>query len=113
MSQNFSLNCTNCHGDITVVAQIQNPWLNEPKCSNTGCHGSGYDTIQALYRQSTGHGGIYCEACHDSTHAISPSREANDSIKFLTLQGHTGSLSDCTTCHATTPVDMFIHSPQP
>jgi hypothetical protein len=113
MSQNFSLNCTNCHGDITVVAQNPNPWLNEPKCSSDGCHGSGYDTTQALYRQSTGHGGLYCEACHDSTHAISPSREANDSIKFMTLQGHTGSLSDCTTCHYTTPVDRFVHSPKP
>jgi hypothetical protein len=109
MSQNFSLNCTNCHGDITVVAQNQNPWLNEPKCSNPGCHGSGYDTTLALYRQSIGHGGLYCEACHDSTHAISPSREANDSIKFLALQGHTGSLNDCTTCHATTPADRFVH----
>ncbi len=113
MSQNFSVNCTNCHGDITVVAQNPDPWLNEPKCSSVGCHGSGYDTTQALYRQSTGHGGLYCEACHDSTHAISPSREANDSIKFMTLQGHTGSLSDCTTCHYTTPVDRFVHSPKP
>jgi hypothetical protein len=113
MSQNFSVNCTNCHGDITEVAQNPDPWLNEPKCSIAGCHGSGYDTTQALYRQSTGHGGLYCEACHDSTHAISPSREANDSIKFMTLQGHTGSLSDCTTCHYTTPVDRFVHSPKP
>jgi len=110
MTQNFSMNCTNCHGDITVVAQNPSPWLNEPKCSNTGCHGSGYDTTQALFRQSTGHGGLYCEVCHDSTHAISPSREANDSIKFLELQGHTGSLSNCTTCHATTPTDRFVHN---
>ena len=110
MSQNFSMNCTNCHGDITVVAQNPNPWLNEPKCSNEGCHGSGYDTSLPLFRQSTGHGGLYCEACHDSTHAISPSREANDSIKFLALQGHTGSLSDCTTCHGTTPADRFVHA---
>ncbi len=111
MSQNFSMNCTNCHGDITVVAQNENPWLIEPKCSNEGCHGSGYDTTEALYRQSAGHGGIYCEACHDSTHAIAPSREANDAIKFIELQGHAGSLSECTVCHATMPTDRFVHGP--
>ena len=109
MSQNFAMNCTNCHGDITVVAQNTDPWLIEPKCSNTGCHGAGYNTSLALYRESTGHGGIYCEACHDSTHAIAPSRESNDTIKFQTLQGHPGTLSDCTTCHATEPTSRFVH----
>lgn len=105
------MNCTDCHGDITVVAQNQEPWLIEPKRSDTGCHGAGYDTTEALYRQSAGHGGIYCEACHDSTHAITPSREFNDSIKFIQLQGHAGTLSDCTVCHATEPTDRFVHGP--
>ncbi len=109
MSQNFAMNCTNCHGDITVVAQNQTPWLSEPKCGNTGCHGAGYDTTQALYRQSTGHGGLYCEACHDSTHAIAPSREATDTIKFQELQGHPGTLRDCTVCHLTLPATRFVH----
>jgi hypothetical protein len=110
MSQNFALNCTNCHGTITAVAENPNPWLNEPKCSNTGCHGSGYDTSVPLYREAQGHGGIFCEGCHDSTHAIAPSREANDGIKFMQLQGHTGTLSGCTVCHATKPDKMFRHS---
>ncbi len=107
MSQNFSANCTNCHGDITQVALNSDPWANEPKCST--CHGSAYETDQALYRQSTGHGGLYCEACHDSTHAIATSREANDGIKFFQLQGHSGALRDCTVCHLTTPTDIFTH----
>ena len=107
MSQNFSANCTNCHGDITQVALNPSPWLNEPKCSN--CHGTAYDTDQGLYRQSTGHGGLYCEACHDSTHAISPSREANDTLKFMELQGRSGTLTKCTVCHLTTPADLFTH----
>ncbi len=109
MSQHFTLNCTNCHGDITVVAQNSDPWLNEPKCGNSGCHGAGYETSQALYRQSTGHGGIYCEGCHDSTHAITPSREYNDSIKFYQLQGHDGTLRDCTVCHLSKPDTIFNH----
>ena len=108
MSQNFAANCTNCHGTITTVAENPDPWLNEPKCSQ--CHGSGYDTGLPLYRQSVGHGGIFCEGCHDSTHAIAPSREYNDTIKFIELQGHSGTLSECTVCHATQPGDMFSHS---
>ncbi len=109
MSQNFAMNCTNCHGDITVVATNPNPWLNEPKCGNPACHGAAYDTVLPLYRQSIGHGGIYCEGCHDSTHAISTSRESNDAIKFIQLQGHAGSLTECTVCHLTPPIDRFIH----
>ncbi len=85
MSTNFALNCTNCHG-------------------------AGYDTAEARYQKSKGHGGIYCEGCHDSTHAIAPSREYNDSIKFMELQGNPGTLRQCTTCHATKPSGMFKHT---
>ena len=110
MSQHFSLNCTNCHGTMETVGQNLQPWLQEPQCSNSACHGSGYSTDQALYRMSHGHGGIYCSACHDSQHAIAPSREANDGLKFLELQGEPGTLRKCTVCHATTPDQMFMHS---
>jgi hypothetical protein len=110
MSVNYGLNCTNCHGDITVVAQNPNPWLNEPRCSNSGCHGEQYAPNLALYRDSKGHGGIFCEGCHDSTHAIATSREPSDAIKFNELQGQTGTLRQCTTCHATKPANMFNHA---
>ncbi len=109
MSQNFALNCTNCHGDITVVAQNPNPWLNEPTCGNAGCHGAAYNPPQPLYRESVGHGGIYCEGCHDSTHAIATSRESNDTIKFVALQGHDGTLRECKVCHITPPTNIFAH----
>ncbi len=112
MSQNLSLQCTDCHGDITRVAQNPDPWLNEPTCSQAGCHGAGYETSDPLFQNSVGHGGMYCEACHDSTHAIAISREANDAIKFQELQGHTGTLTDCTVCHATKPTAMFNHTPK-
>jgi hypothetical protein len=110
MSQNFSANCTNCHGLMAEVAQNPQPWLQEPQCSNGGCHGAGYAPDQALFQYSRGHGGIYCSGCHDSPHAYSPGRESNDGIKFMQLQGHLGSLSDCTVCHATKPDQMFKHS---
>jgi len=110
MSQQYGLNCTNCHGTITTVAQNPNPWLNEPKCSDAGCHASGYSPNLPLYRQSKGHGGVFCEGCHDSTHAIATSRESNDTIKFMQLQGQDGTLRKCTVCHATTPAGRFEHA---
>jgi len=63
-----------------------------------------------LYRHSRGHGAIYCEGCHDSTHAIATSREPSDAIKFVNLQGEIGTLHHCTVCHATQPADIFRHS---
>jgi hypothetical protein len=115
MSQHYSLNCTDCHNPagndvlepMIAVGQNPQPWLNEPQCS--ACHGSAYATDQPLYQQSTGHGGLYCSACHDSPHAFAPSREANDALKFIQLQGHTGTLSDCTVCHLSKPDSMFVH----
>lgn len=87
------------------VSQNTSPWLKEPRCDD--CH-TGTATLQftqdqALYRFSTGHGGIRCEACHDSTHAIATSREGNDAIKFFQLQGETGTISQCMVCHTTQP----------
>jgi hypothetical protein len=111
MSQNFAFNCTTCHGNMVDVASLdREPWLTEPRCDNASCHGAGYGLDQPLYRESRGHGGIYCAGCHDSPHAIAPSREDNDSIKFVLLQGQTGALRKCTTCHATQPVQAFQHS---
>jgi hypothetical protein len=108
MSQKFGMTCIGCHGSMQHVAQNANPWLSEPRCD--GCHTTGqYQQNQALYRHSTEHGGLYCEACHDSTHAIAPSREPNDAIKFVALQGHDGPLDSCTVCHLTTPATAGPH----
>ncbi|MCB9898035.1 MAG: hypothetical protein H6825_08530 [Planctomycetes bacterium] len=57
----------------------------------------------SLYRFSSGHGGLQCEACHGSTHAIFPSSHASDNVASVEAQGHVGELSDCTTCHASSP----------
>jgi hypothetical protein len=99
MNQTEGMTCTNCHGHMEMIAANTNPWLNEPRCDE--CH----DVPQndPLYRHSTGHGGVYCEGCHDSTHAIAKSREPNDAIKFIQLQGHSGTLSKCTVCHTVQP----------
>lgn len=57
----------------------------------------------SLYRFSSGHGGLQCEACHGSTHAEYPTSVANDNVQSIALQGHAGMLSECSTCHATVP----------
>jgi hypothetical protein len=91
------------------VSQNPDPWLIEPRCDDDRCHGSSYAQDQPLYRMSKEHGGVYCEGCHDSTHAIAPSREPNDAIKFIGWQGHAGMLDSCTVCHATWPTDPGPH----
>lgn len=56
-----------------------------------------------LYRVSTGHGGVMCEGCHGATHAEWPNGNpnANDNLAATQLQGHTGSIIECSTCHTT------------
>jgi hypothetical protein len=102
MSQQYGLTCIDCHGGMEVVKENPNPWLHEPRCD--GCHTDPkYSQDQPLYRFSKGHGGVYCEGCHDSTHAIALSREPRDALKFTALQGHTGVLDTCIVCHLTQP----------
>jgi hypothetical protein len=112
LDPNRKINCIDCHGGMAQVAQNPNPWLNEPRCD--GCHTptdtQQFNQDQALYRHSKGHGGVYCEACHDSTHAIAASSEPNDAIKFVQLQGHTGTLSECTVCHLNQPAGPGPHT---
>jgi hypothetical protein len=54
-----------------------------------------------LYRVSTGHEGVFCEACHGATHGIWPNKnpQANDNVAALQLQGHTGTIAECSVCH--------------
>ena len=103
MATDHAMDCVDCHGTMETIAENPQPWLNEPRCDNDACHGSAYQQDQALYRMSKEHGGIYCAACHDSPHAIAPSSQPNDSLKFVALQGHNGPLDTCTVCHATQP----------
>ncbi len=97
------MDCIDCHGTMEQVAQNPAPWLNEPRCDNVACHGSGYYQDNPLYRLSTEHGGVYCAGCHDSPHAIAPTNESNDAIKFQMVQGSAGPISDCLVCHGSFP----------
>jgi hypothetical protein len=105
------------------------PWADEPQCQSchTGDALSSFDGLivrrtayadapdtatpidapnprfaepaGSLYRMSTGHGGLACEACHGSPHAEWPSREPNDNLVAVGKQGHAGPIAECGVCH--------------
>jgi hypothetical protein len=112
-SSQSKIYCVDCHGTMYQVSQNPSPWLNEPRCDDERCHGSGYAQDAALYRMSREHGDVYCAACHDSPHAIAPSTQANDAIKFIGWQGHAGALDTCIVCHASWPMADGPHGMSP
>jgi hypothetical protein len=100
------MTCINCHGGMSQVSKNTDPWLNEPRCDS--CHKEATQN-HPLYRFSTGHGNLYCAACHDSPHAVAPSRNSRDGLKFIALQGSNGPLEKCTVCHSTEPSGSGPH----
>lgn len=100
--------CQDCHGSVSEVGHSidsgRQPWLQEPSCGATSCHGPNYaEEPGKLFRNSRGHGGLFCSACHGSPHAIFPTGEPNDNVQNVSLQGFSGTLSDCSVCHGYTP----------
>jgi hypothetical protein len=106
MAENFGLTCQDCHGTMATVASSiragRVPWVEEPACRT--CHTSTYgEPVGVLYRNARGHGGVMCSGCHNSPHAIFPSREERDNDVMVDLQGHAGTLYDCSVCHGYFP----------
>ena len=68
---------------------------------------------QKLYRISQGHGGVACQGCHGGTHAEwpNPNPAANDNVAASQLQGHSGTLIECTTCHAAGSLGLTLNGP--
>ncbi len=106
--------CQDCHGSVHNVAQsISNgrePWLEEPQCGATECHGANYaEEPGKLFRQSHGHAGLYCSTCHGSPHAVLPSTLDRDNQQNIALQGSAGVLNHCTVCHEYEPIGTGPH----
>jgi hypothetical protein len=105
--------CTDCHGTMADVANpARTPWVTEPRCEN--CHQSrrpdfAFEEPGKLYKQSRGHQGVMCAACHGSPHAITPTVTAADNVQAIQLQGHPGTIDTCTVCHKKNPDDRFPH----
>jgi hypothetical protein len=119
--------CQSCHtGDVmelnrpadTIVApdgiRLLQAYTRAEHSSNGGdaatilAPESRFAENQTLFRLSgnddgsgKGHGGVMCEGCHGSTHAIWPNANpnANDNVAAIQLQGHAGTISECDTCH--------------
>jgi hypothetical protein len=99
-------NCTTCHGDManvaSTIAEGRIPWASEPACATCHTGVTGVSTGNALYRNSQGHGNLYCSACHGSPHAMYPSREESDNYQSKQYQGFTStvkSIGSCGVCH--------------
>ncbi len=98
-------NCTTCHGQMSDVASSieagRIPWSGEPKCYT--CHNvsSQVDTGDALYRNSRGHGNLFCSACHGSPHAMVPSSQKSDNYQAKQYQSAARTIGDCKVCHRT------------
>jgi len=105
-------NCQACHTGDAVSnngqirydnARISDSELrvavNQRFATNPNTPGTGH----SLFRFSKGHGGLYCSACHGSTHAEFPSAFFNDNVASMQRQGHVGQMSECSACHGSTP----------
>jgi len=106
--------CQDCHGNMANVAQtIENgrqPWLQEPSCGSSNCHGANYaEEPGKLFKNSRGHGGLFCSACHGSPHAIQPTAQPNDNVQNTALQGFSGTLRRCEVCHTIVPAGPGPH----
>jgi hypothetical protein len=106
--------CQDCHGSVFTVGksieQGRNPWLEEPSCGAIACHGPNYaEEPGKLFRNSKGHGGLFCSTCHGSPHAIFPTGNARDNVQNIALQGYSGTLSDCSVCHGYMPTAPGPH----
>ena len=124
-----------------VASDTRAPWVEEPKCQSchTGdaLNNFGGEIVRysayadspdvatpivatnarfaeqpgKLFRNSTGHGGVSCEGCHGSTHAIWPSREPNDNRAAIAIQKHDGVIIECGACHGTTALAPSLGGP--
>ncbi len=97
-------NCDACHVSMAQVAAsiasgARVPWVGEPQCVTCHSDVSGVDTGATLYRNAKGHGGLYCAACHQSPHAMVPSREAADNYQSVHDQSSDKTIGSCGVCH--------------
>lgn len=106
------MTCNSCHTSMAAVGDpARKPWQDEPRCGS--CHqvaGHQYEQPGVLYRDSVGHNGVKCIACHNSPHAITPTLNPRDNVQAIAIQGQAGTISKCTVCHQKTPNEAFNHT---
>ena len=125
---NQTMQCQSCHGGMSDVGNsAREGWLDQPNCQVCHQDGQRHETAlvngtlravldttfatnpntpatgKSLYRYSTGHGNLQCSSCHGSTHAVYPTSHAADNILSEKIQGHSGTIAECTSCHTSVP----------
>ncbi len=104
--------CQNCHtgtaarnnGEIRYTNLFSSPQQPRVPVNLTfGTQTNVLSTSPSLFRQSSGHGGLQCAACHGTAHAELSSSEPFENQQSQRLQNHIGVLSDCTACHLVVP----------
>ena len=106
--------CQACHtgdavandGQIRYFNVYTNGVMREPLNRRFATNTNAPQTGLSLFRFSKGHGGLYCSACHGSTHAIFPSAFFNDNVASMQHQGHAGQMSECSSCHGNNPTTV-------
>lgn len=106
------MDCLSCHGDMSSVAsETRRPWVDEPACGD--CHereGFEFEQEGVLFRNSKGHHGVACAACHGSPHAMGPAINDADNMQAIQYQGEPGPIGECAVCHGVAlPKFMFDH----
>ena len=128
---NQTMQCQSCHGSMSDVGDATRVgWMDMPNCQVCHQDGQRYESALvngslravldnrfatnpdtpspniSLYRFSTGHGDLQCSSCHGATHAIYPTSHAADNVLSTQVQGHSGTIAECTSCHATMPLSV-------
>jgi hypothetical protein len=108
--------CSSCHtgdalnhlsgGGVVLAAdgiRLRQAWRTGDQASSpiAASNTRFAENSDSLFRFSKGHGGIACEGCHGSTHAEWPIADpsSNDNVAANQLQGHSGTILECATCH--------------
>jgi hypothetical protein len=122
-----TMGCRDCHGTMDAMAAGldagRQPWLSEPRCG--GCHGAQYEENAAtLYRNSVlanspdtmntpskMNGKLYCEGCHNSTHAEYRSTNPADASIPQKFQGDGYWIWNCWACHTDYMPSPTTHLP--
>ena len=102
--------CYDCHGDMyemtTDLLAGRQPWVDMPQCGD--CHDAGHaENTNTLYRDSVllnapedMGGKIYCEACHNGTHAEYTTSNPADPTIPMKFQGDNYWIWNCRVCHS-------------
>ena len=102
--------CADCHGDMYGMTDDllagRQPWVDMPQCGD--CHDAGHaENVDTLYRNSVllnapegMSGKIYCEACHNGTHAEYTTSNPADPTIPMKFQGDNYWIWNCRVCHS-------------